>query len=432
MKVGVISLGCPKNLTDTEAMLGLLVDSGYEITTDQMQADIMIINTCAFIGDARNEAFEIIKENASLKIHGKLKYLVVVGCLPKRYKNDLFDRFEDIDAIVGPGSINQIIKVLKLLGKQKRISLLEGTHCLFTHTSPKLKATPKYYAYIKIADGCDNKCSYCMVPYLRGKFQSRPMGSIVSEVKDLVKKGLQEAILIAQDTTMYGSDLYGKSSLHTLCKKLARIGGLKWIRIMYAHPAHVTDELIETIKKEPKICRYLDLPIQHACDKILTLMKRRISAENLKKLVEKLRRKIPGLALRTSVIVGFPGETDEDFEELYRFVKESKFTRLGVFKYSRESGTPAAKMRGQISEKVKEKRFHKLMYLQREISKESLKKMIGKVIEVLAEGNIGRSFMDAPGIDGVVKLDSSVPNGKIVPVRITGSSPYDLSGKLVT
>lgn len=432
MKVGVISLGCPKNLTDTEAILGLLVDSGYDITTDQMQAEIMIINTCAFLGAARDEAYEIIKETASLKIHGNLKYLVVVGCLPKRDKNELFDKCEAIDAIVSPGSIDQIIKVLKALSKQRKISLLEGTHCLFTHKTPRLKATPNYYAYIKIADGCNNRCSYCIVPSLRGKYQSRPMGSIVAEVKELVKTGLKEVILIAQDTTMYGTDLYGKPILHILCKRLARIRGLEWIRIMYAHPAHVTDELIETMAKEPKICRYLDLPIQHACDNILRSMRRKVSGLKIRKLIDKLRRKIPGIAIRTSVIVGYPGESKADFRQLEDFVKEERFTRLGVFKYSRESGTSAAELGDQISERIKEKRFHKLMRLQRSISGQSLKSMVGKVIYILAEGRVGRSYMDAPEIDGVVKLDKNVPHGKIVPVKITGSGFYDLSGRLVT
>ncbi len=432
MKVGVISLGCPKNLTDTEAVLGLLVDSGYELTNNKNEAEIMIINTCAFIGDARDEAYKIIKEISKLKSKGKLKFLVVAGCLPKRYKNELFDKFEEIDAIVGPGQIDKIIYILRNLGHKKKISLLEGTHCLFTHKTPRIKATPNYYAYIKIADGCNNRCSYCIVPSLRGKYQSRPMASIVSEVKDLVRKGLKEAILVAQDTTMYGTDLYGKPSLHILCKKLARISGLKWIRIMYAHPKHVTYELIEVMAKEPKICKYLDLPIQHSCDKILKSMRRRISAEKLRNLIEKLRRKIPGIAIRTSVIVGYPGETVPDFNKLISFIKEERFERLGVFKYSRESGTPAAKLGDQVGGRIKDQRFHKLMRLQREISRKSLKNMIGKVIEVISEGRLGRSYMDAPEIDGVVKMDKYVPNGKIVSVKITGSGPYDLSGAVFT
>ncbi len=432
MKVGVISLGCPKNLTDTEAILGLLVDSGYQITNNQNEAEIMIINTCAFIGDARDEAFEIIRETGRLKSKGKLKFLVVVGCLPKRYKNELFDKYEEIDAIVGPGSVDKIIYVLKNLGRQKRISLLDGTHCLFTHKTPRIKATPSYYAYIKIADGCNNRCSYCIVPSLRGKYQSRPMESIISEVKDLVKKGLKEAVLVAQDTTMYGADIYGKPSLHILCKRLAAIRGLEWIRIMYAHPAHVTNELIEEMAKEPKIVKYLDLPIQHSCDRILRSMRRRISAYKLKELVEKLRRAIPGIAIRTSVIVGYPGESSSDFNNLKAFIKEERFERLGVFRYSRESGTSAAKLGDQIGGRIKDQRFHKLMRLQREISAKSLKNMVGKVIKVLAEGRLGRSYMDAPEIDGVVKLNKCVPNGKIVSVKVTGSGPYDLSGILVT
>lgn len=438
MKVGVISLGCPKNLTDTEAILGLLVDSGYQITNNQNEAEIMIINTCAFIGDARDEAFEIIRETGKLKSTAKLKYLVVAGCLPKRDKNDLFDKFEEIDAIISPGNIDKIVEVLKKLkgaatfSRRLRVSLLDGTHCLFTHKTPRIKATPSYYAYIKIADGCNNRCSYCIVPSLRGKYQSRPMESIVSEVKDLVIKGLKEAVLVAQDTTMYGADIYGKPSLHILCKRLAAIRGLEWIRIMYAHPAHVTDELIEAMAKEPKIVKYLDLPIQHSCDRILRSMRRRISADKLKRLVEKLRRAIPGIAIRTSVIVGYPGESSSDFNNLKAFIKEERFERLGVFRYSRESGTSAAKLGDQIGGRIKDQRFHKLMRLQREISAKSLKKMVGKVIKVLAEGRLGRSFMDAPEIDGVVKLNKCVPNGKIVSVKVTGSGPYDLSGILIT
>jgi len=432
MKVGVISLGCPKNLTDTEAVLGLLVDSGYELTNDQNKADIMIVNTCAFVGAARDEAFDIIGEMTQLKSRGTLKFLVVTGCLPKRDKNELFDNYEGIDAIVGPGSIDRIIWVLKNLGKNKKISLLEGTHCLFTHRTPKMKATPKYWAYIKIADGCSNRCSYCIVPKLRGSFRSRPVDSIVAEVRGLVKNGLKEAILIAQDTTMYGSDLYKKPSLHILCKELAKIRGLEWIRIMYAHPAHVTDDLIGTIASERKIVRYLDLPIQHACDRILSKMRRRISANELGRLIQKLRRRIPGIAIRTSVIVGFPGETEKEFNELLSFVKEGRFERLGVFKYSREKGSSAAEMRGQISERVKEIRFRKLMGLQRKISKESLKKMTGRVIMVLADGETGRSYMDAPEIDGVVELDKKIQAGRIVPVRVTGAREYDLSGVVVT
>jgi len=432
MKVGVISLGCPKNLTDTEAILGLLVDSGYEVTNKQNEAEIMIINTCAFIGEARDEAFEVIRETGKLKSTAKLKYLVVAGCLPKRDKEALFDKYDEIDAIVGPGQIDRMIHVLKNLGKQKKISLLEGTHCLFTHKTPRLKATPNYYAYIKIADGCNNRCSYCIVPSLRGKYQSRPMASIVSEIKTLVKNGLKEAILVAQDTTMYGIDIYGKPSLHILCKKLAAIRGLKWIRIMYAHPAHVTDKLIEVMAKEPKIVKYLDLPIQHSCDNILRSMRRKISAKGLKVLIEKLRRKIPGIAIRTSVIVGYPNESSSDFNKLKTFIEEERFERLGVFRYSRESGTPAAKLGDQIGGRIKDQRFHKLMRLQRAISAKSLKKMVGKIIKVLAEGNIGRSYMDAPDIDGVVKLNKCVPNGKIVSVRVTGSTPYDLSAVLLT
>lgn len=436
MKVGMISLGCPKNLTDTEVILGKLVENGYQITNNQNEAEIMVINTCAFIGPARDEAFEVIKAIARLKKNG-LKFLVVTGCLPKRYKGEIFDRFEEVDAIVGPGSIDKIIYVLKNLGKQKRISLLEGTHCLFTHKTPRIKATPKHYAYIKIADGCDNRCSYCIVPDLRGKYQSRPISSIVREVEGLVKKGLKEAILVAQDTAMYGRDIYGASKLHVLVTRLAKIKGLKWIRIMYAHPAHVTKELIKTIRSEKKVCRYLDLPIQHSCDKMLRLMRRKISSRALKNLVAELRNNIPGIAIRTSIIVGFPGETDEDFKELVGFIKEARFERLGAFKYSREDGTPADKMRGQIAEGVKSRRLDKLLNIQRVISWKNNQKLKGKVIEVVTEsikkeGTVGRSYMDAPDIDGTVLIkNKKIEPGKVVKVKIKGASHYDLVGTAI-
>jgi len=436
MKVGVISLGCPKNLTDTEVILGKLVQAGYQLTNDQNKADIMIINTCSFIGPAKDESFAVIKDTANLKSKGKLKFLVVAGCLTKRYKKDIFDRFEEVDAIVGPGSIDKIIHVLRSLNEQKKISLLEGSHCLFTHKAPRIRATPRHYAYIKIADGCDNRCSYCVVPSIRGKYQSRPMDSIVKEVSMLVRDGLKEAILVAQDTAMYGTDLYGKPKLHVLLRKLSGIKGLRWIRIMYAHPAHVTEELIRAIKEEKKVCRYIDLPIQHSCDKILKLMRRKISSQALKKLIADLRRNIPKIAVRTSVIVGFPGETDKEFKEIIDFIKEARFERLGAFKYSREEDTPAAKMRGQITEGVKSRRLDQLLKVQRLISWRNNLKLKGKVIEVITdrtvkEGTIGRSYMDAPDIDGTVLIKNRmIEPGKVVKVKVEESFHYDLVGTL--
>ncbi|MFC1559762.1 30S ribosomal protein S12 methylthiotransferase RimO [Candidatus Margulisiibacteriota bacterium] len=436
MKVGVISLGCPKNLTDTEVILGKLVESGYQLTNDQNEAEIMIVSTCAFIGPAKDESFAVIKDASKLKSKGKLKFLVVAGCLPKRYKNELFDKFKEVDAIVGPGSVDKIIDVLKKLGKQKKISLLEGTHCLFTHKTPRIKATPKHYAYIKISDGCNNRCSYCVVPSLRGKYKSRPMDSIVKEVKQLTKNGLKEAILVAQDTAMYGMDIYGRSKLHILVAKLAKIRRLKWIRIMYAHPAHVTKELIKAMKNERKVCRYLDLPIQHSCDRILSLMRRKISSQELKKLIANLKENVPNLAVRTSIIVGFPGETDKDFKELVDYIKEERFERLGAFKYFKEEGTPAAKMRGQITEGVKLRRLDKLLKVQRLISRRNNLKLEGKVIEVIAdrivkEGTVGRSYMDAPDIDGTVLIkNKKIEPGRVIRVKVKGSSHYDLVGFL--
>jgi len=391
MEVYIISLGCPKNLTDTEVLMGKLVSSGHEIINDPSQAEMIIINTCAFLKTARDEAYAVIKEMAKYK-----KKLYIAGCLP-RWNREFHSQVPShmIDGIID--SIN-----------------------LYSCKDPRIKATPPWYAYVKIAEGCNNKCSYCLIPKIRGKLRIRKVPDILEEVKGLAKRGVKEIIYVAQDTTAH-------SKFPFLLQKTAKIKGIRWIRVMYAHPAHVSDELIETMAREKKIVKYLDLPIQHACDKILARMNRRYTRLDLFNLISKIRRQIPEIALRTSVIVGFPGEGNAEFSELYDFVREVKFDRLGVFTYQREEGTPAAKMRGQGSFK----RLDKLMRLQARISKEKNNTLIGKTLETIIEGaNMGRTFRDAPEIDGqvLIKKSRSLKPGEIKKIRITGARTHDLIG----
>jgi len=429
MKVGVISLGCPKNLTDLEVILGKLASIGYGITGNIEEANIILINTCAFIQSAKQEAIDTILEVAVNK--RKDQKLIVAGCLPQRYSKELKKEMPEVDLWIGSGSIDKIEEFIK---KGNMVKVSKQGSCLFDHKTPRVKATPPWYAYVKIADGCDNRCSYCAVPLIRGKFKSRPIDSIVKEAKGLAVQGLKELILVAHDTTMYGKDIYGKAKLAELLKRLSKIDGIEWIRIMYAHPAHISDELIKIMATEPKICKYLDLPIQHICDKILNCMGRGVSGKDITQLIIKLRRSIPNLSLRTSLIVGFPGESKEDFARLVKFVKKVKFERLGVFEYSEEEGTGAYHMRGKVPDHEKKARYQSLMKAQNRISKELQKKMIGKKVKVLVEknldrGSLGRSFMDAPEIDGSVLIKKScISPGEIVEAKITSSSAYDLTG----
>jgi len=421
MKIAVISLGCPKNLTDTEAMLGKFASAGHVITNSIRGADLLVINTCAFIKPAINEALREIRKAVSLKKKGIIKQVAVAGCLPARMK---FDRSIPVECLEG------VDAVIDSLG-------------LFDWKAPRIKATPGHYSYIKIADGCDNRCSYCTVPLIRGPYRSRRMKDILTEAEALARTGTRELILVAQDTTYYGSDIYGKPSLAKLLRKLCRIKRLKWIRLMYAHPAHVTDELIRTMAEEERIVKYIDLPLQHSCDKMLRLMKRRTSGEKIASIIRKIRRSMPDAALRSTFIVGFPGESEREYRKLLGFIKKERFDRLGIFTYFAESGTPAAKMRGQVPEGTKKSRYHRAMLLQNRISAERNRKEVGKVIDVIIDRvngrNLkGRSGADAPEIDGSVSIKLPAGSkikvfpGEVVKARITKSSAYDLFGKLVT
>ncbi|MFC1568281.1 MiaB/RimO family radical SAM methylthiotransferase [Candidatus Margulisiibacteriota bacterium] len=401
MKAYVVSLGCPKNLTDTESLMSKLAGEGYSFTNDPAKADLILVNTCAFLQSAKKESLETIKELSKYKKKGNCSYLIAAGCLPQRYKHELPELLPEVDAFIGtPQKFNKISKLLK--------------------------ATLPWFAYVKIAEGCNNRCAYCVVPRIRGKLRTRKMADVLKEVKLLAKSGVKEVIYVAQDTTAY-------PKFPELLRKTARIRGVRWIRVMYAHPAHVSDKLIETMAREPKIVKYLDLPIQHCHDKILRRMRRRYERRDLENLIRKLRRR--KIALRTSVIVGFPGEGEAEFQELLDFLKRVKFDRLGVFTYSREPGTPAFKMRGQVSATKKQERSHKLMRLQARISQGLNKKMIGKTINTLIErivrnGYIGRTYADAPEIDGsvLVKSQKFLKPGEIIKVRITDAKTYDLIG----
>ena len=453
MKIGMISLGCPKNLTDTEVILGKLVHAGHEITNDEKKADVLIINTCAFIKPAIDEAMAEIRRAVKLKEKGYVKHVIVAGCLPSRIegkglevkgKRDALGR---VDAFVSSGNIDKIVECVNSLEYPSHLlphtsNLSSPGSLLFDWKTPRIKATPRHYSYLKIADGCDNRCSYCAVPKIRGKYKSRPIEDIVREAKLLGKSGTKELILIAQDTTYYGKDLYGEFALPKLLKKLCRISGLKWIRIMYTHPAHFTDELIKTMAKEPKIVKYIDLPLQHSCDKILGRMGRRVSGGQMIALIAKIRGSVPGIAVRTSLIVGFPSETAQDFDSLLDLIKKERFERLGIFVYSKEKGTPASSLRGQVPERLKKIRYHKAMRLQNRISRSINEEKINRAVEAmidkrLGNGYIGRSYMDAPEIDGSVFMlppgggRKFVP-GEVVKMMVSKASAYDLFGKILT
>jgi len=388
MKACVISLGCPKNLCDSEVLMGKLAASGYELTTKEKEADLIIVNTCAFLKSARQESLQEIRK--AKKICNRV---YVAGCLPKYQKIRNSRTIESID--------------------------------LHDCSAPRVRATPPWTAYVKIAEGCNNRCSYCLIPSLRGKLRTRKVADILAEVKGLARKGVKEIIFIAQDTTAH-------PQLAQILRKSAKVKGIRWIRLMYAHPAHLTREVIRAIKIEPKVVKYLDLPIQHCCDKILWSMDRSYTGTEVTHLIAKLRRGIRGLKLRTSLMVGFPGETQQDFEGLLDFIKDVRFERLGVFEFSRESGTPAAKLRGQVPNQVKRSRFHELMTQQNRISREQNRKMIGQTLKILCESpGRGRAAFDAPQIDGSVKFSGNVKPGEFVKVKITGASAYDLTGHLV-
>lgn len=441
-KIGVVSLGCPKNLVDSEIMLGLLDSSEYEITNNQSEAQIIIVNTCGFIESAKQESINAILEMAQCKKDG-CELLIVTGCLAQRYKDTITAEIPEVDAVVGVGGYGEITAIIKeayraknqgeekpvVCGKPEALEYLESTRIL---------STQKGFAYLKIAEGCDNCCTYCVIPSIRGRYRSRRLEDILKEAGRLAQGGVKELILVAQDTTRYGIDLYGERSLVTLIKKLSEIEGIRWIRLLYCYPEETDDALIEEIAANPKVCKYIDMPIQHASDRILKAMGRRGGSRGIKDLIVKLRERVPGIVIRTSLIVGFPGEDESDFELLYDFVREFQFDRLGVFTYSKEEDTPAAKLKPQVSKKKKQERHDKIMALQKRIAGEQNRKRLGNVDQTLVEGvsedgifYYGRTYGEAPGIDNVIYFTSREPleAGTFLPVRILNVDDYDLVGE---
>lgn len=439
MKVVLVSLGCAKNLVDSEIMLGILKSRGFKIVETLEDADAAIVNTCAFIKDAKQEAIDTIFDLLDLKKQGRLKRVIVAGCLPGRYQKELPDLLTEADGFLGPGNIDKIADVIDLSFRKSNNLFISGQkHYLYKNSTPRASLTPKHYAYVKIADGCNNCCSYCIIPQIRGDYQSRPIESIVKEVKLLVSRGVKEINLISQDTTFYGYDIYGCFSLDKLLRKLVKIRGLVWIRVLYTHPLHLNRSVLKVIAAEPKICKYIDLPIQHINDKILRLMHRRVNGGQIKRLIDVIRLLIPKVVLRTSLIVGFPEETEGIFKELYEFIKQTEFERLGVFKYSVEENTKAALFKDQVSERIKQRRYKKIMFLQQTIVKKNQAAFIGKEIDVLIDDVLekntacGRSPYDAPEVDGVVYVQGkNLKAGDLIKVKITDSILYDLAGEKI-
>lgn len=439
MKILFISLGCDKNLADSEEMLGLLTAGGHEITDDETQADAIVINTCCFIKDAKEESVETILEMAEYKKTGSCHALVVTGCMAQRYQKEIIQEVPEVDAVLGTTSYGDIVKALEEAAAGNHFEEFRDIDYLPDTGSKRVLTTGGHFGYLKIAEGCDKHCTYCIIPKLRGRFRSVPMERLVAQAEDMAEQGVKELILVAQETTVYGKDLYGKKSLHILLKKLCEIRGIRWIRILYCYPEEIYDELIETIRDEKKICHYLDIPIQHASDRILKRMGRRTSKQELIDIVGKLRKEIPDIVLRTTLITGFPGETEEDHEELKEFVDEMEFDRLGVFTYSPEENTPAAEMADQVPEEVKEERRDELMELQQEISYDRGQDRIGQELLVMIEGKvadesayIGRTYGDAPKVDGYIFVQTGelLMTGDFAKVRVTGALEYDLIGVL--
>lgn len=439
--VCLISLGCPKNLVDSEVILGHLTSDRFNITNDEAQADILIINTCSFIRDAQEESVDTILEATQLKDDGSCKLLIVCGCLPQRYKADLAKELPEVDIFMGTGDAVRIVELIdEYRASKQQLQAVSAPTALHDHTTPRVKASPFYTSYVKIAEGCSNCCSYCIIPQLRGPLRSRSIASVVTEVEASVQAGVKEINLIAQDITAFGHDLKDGSTLEKLLRELVKIADLKWIRLLYAYPDGVTDELIDLIASEEKICNYLDLPLQHIDDAILTKMNRRIDEEQLRALIQRIRQRVPNITLRTSFIVGFPGETEAQFEKLLGFVNEGNFDRVGAFCYSQEDGTSAAKMDNQIDEELKEQRQKQIMTAQSTISLNKHHALLGQQIDVLVDGFSeetdlllqGRSRGQAPDVDGIVYITAGQPNiGDIVAVTVTDTTEYDLIGEMV-
>lgn len=441
MKLLFVSLGCDKNLVDSEVMLGLLSEKGYELTEDEKEADVIVINTCCFIHDAKEESIETILEMSELKKTGKLKALVVAGCLSERYKEEFKKELTEVDSILGTTSFDKIVEAVEQSLQGYSDEIFESIHYLpDTSNVERVVTTGHYMAYLKIAEGCNKRCTYCIIPSIRGNFRSVPMEQLIQEATNLAKKGIKELVLVAQETTLYGKDIYGEKTLPKLLHELGKIEGIEWIRLLYSYPEEITDELIETMANEPKVCHYIDMPIQHCEDKILKRMGRRTNKEQLKEIVRKLREAMPDISIRTTLITGFPGETEEDHENMLAFVDEMEFDRLGVFTYSKEEDTPAAKFEQQVEEEVKIRRREELMELQQAVSYDKAQEMIGKQVKVLIEGYlydediyVGRTYKDAPKVDGCifVKSEEEIISGDFVEVMITSASEYDLIGEVI-
>lgn len=439
MKILFVSLGCDKNLVDTEMMLGMLAQKGYTFTDDENEADIIVVNTCCFIGDAKEESINTLLQMSELKEQGQVKVLVAAGCLAQRYKEEIQEEIPQVDVIIGTTAIDKIVDAVEeaLAGKvENRYASIDAAPIT---NQKRVVTTGGHFAYLKIAEGCDKHCTYCIIPKVRGTYRSVPMESLVAEATALAEGGVKELILVAQETTLYGVDLYGKKSLPKLLEELSKISGIYWIRILYCYPEEITDELIEAIATNSKVCHYLDIPIQHGSDAVLKRMGRRTTQQELREKIEKLRSRIPDICLRTTLISGFPGETQEDFEELYRFVNEMEFDRLGVFPYSQEEDTPAAIMEDQVPEEVKVFRRDELMELQQAIAFEKAEDMVGQILTVMVEGKVAdedtyvaRTYRDAPNVDGYLFINTTanLMTGDFAKVLVTDSNEYDLIGEL--
>ena len=448
MNIGFVSLGCPKNQLDTEVMLHELMTAGFEITPDENEADVIVVNTCAFIESAKQESIDAILDVARLKAE-RLKAIIVTGCLAERYREDILNELPEVDAVLGVGSIHEIVKTAKAVLEAKKVSKGSPRICSCLPNDEvklggdRILTTPEHFSYLKISEGCDNRCTYCAIPSIRGKFRSRPIEDLIAEAKELGEIGIKELCIIAQDTTRYGVDLYGEYSLHTLLRRLTEETDIPWFRLLYCYPDKVTDQLIAEIRDNDRIVKYIDMPLQHISDPVLKRMNRRGDSTLIKGVIEKLRREIPEIVIRTTFIVGFPGETEEDFEKLCDFIHETKFDRAGVFTYSREEGTPAYDMDGQVDEQVKQDRLDLLMRDQLDINTAMNEAKIGKTLTLIYEGfddisqmHFGRSYADAPEIDGKIyfKLKKRVPLeiGDFVKVKITEAFDYDLVGVLTS
>ena len=440
MKILFISLGCDKNLVDTEVMLGMLASRGYEMTNDEQEADIIVINTCCFIHDAKEESIQNILEMAEYKKNGSAKALIVTGCMAERYRQEILDEIPEVDEVLGTTAYDRILDAVDAALAGQHEVMTADLDALPLPETKRLVTTGGHFAYLKIAEGCDKHCTYCIIPKIRGNFRSVPMERLLKEAQDLAEQGVKELILVAQETTLYGKDLYGEKSLPKLLRELCKISGIRWIRILYCYPEEITDELIQVMKEEPKICHYLDLPIQHANDTILKRMGRRTSKQELIDIVQKLRKEIPDICLRTTLITGFPGETQEQHEEVMEFIDTLEFDRLGAFTYSPEEDTPAATFEDQIDEEVKEDRQADIMELQQEIAFDKAEDMIGREVLVMIEGKfadenayVGRTYRDAPNVDGLIFINTDVEliSGDFAKVKVTGALDYDLIGELM-